>query len=215
MISLRLLYRYQGSGYTYGIHDSGIRFSENAALHIVLADNSVNSIDLSPSTNYAIYGIHSTEPVIISGNGELELNCYRPSKGSESYGIWVDYGNPLTINGGNITIKADSNVNGLGIFMEGHSTIGTVTINDGTLDIDAESCGIRWREPGTLAINGGDVTLRGYFVLYNGTLQLGSGMTATASDNRDGSNAETYDPAHTDQDVPSVSSYKYFHAGSN
>lgn len=208
-------YRYQGSGYTYGLHDSGIRFSENAALHIVLADNSVNSIDLSPSTNYAIYGIHSTEPVIISGNGELELNCYRPSEGSESYGIWVDYGNPLTINGGNITIKADSDVNGLGIFMEGHSTIGTVTINGGTLDIDAESCGIRWREPGTLAINGGDVTLRGYFVLYNGTLQLGSGMTATASDNRDGSNAETYDPAHTDQDVPSVSSYKYFHAGSN
>ena len=126
---------------------------------------------LTSGLYYVISNVTVSERIQINGNVTLNLGAGATLMAKK--GIEVSHGNSLTINGpGALTIDGcDNHKSGIGA-----SSVGTITINGGTVNVTGGSCSagigagegrsneddpLYWGQCGNIFINGGQVTARG------------------------------------------------------
>jgi len=130
-----------------------IRVEKANSIKITIKDNSTNTLTGGDNKDYGAV-IASNSPIIIEGNGTLNIN-------SSKEGIEVK-NNDITINSGTIIIKsADDGINAGG---DG----GLITINNGTIYVDAQGDGIDSNKD--LIINNGALFIMGSAKADNGSI---------------------------------------------
>lgn len=142
-------------------------------------------------TNNASLGIYTGGDLVIKGNGSLNVSG---GTGKVSSGIY-SRGN-ITIEGGEITATsaAADNISVAIVSISG------VTISDGVVTATGSAAGIM----GAVSITGGDVTVQSDTQALNGSLTTSGyeGCSVTASTNKSGDGADTYNAAN-------LATYKY------
>lgn len=204
-------YTYEGKGYIYDTKNYGI--SSDYSLNIILAGR--NSITISDdSDNGVCTGIVSDRSLLISGNGTLNVTS-DISLGAANGGIYIE----------NTTV----NTVGTGDYYNIVTNEKNIHIIDSTVTVNGGSGGLRCRgENANAYITGSHVTIKVDSIAFNsgndmkgslfvqdsyfnscGSINGGfycfDNLTVSASTNRNGTNAVTYNPAN-------LSSYQWIEA---